>query len=162
MGDREAQLRRALDAIGRFPQTELLRVSPIYESEPWGPVEQADFLNLLAEIRTGLQPEELLRLCKETERAQGRTEGVRWGPRPVDIDILLYDDMTVKTEDLQIPHARMWERAFVLKPLADLRPNLSDPAGRPIISLLEDPEIVSQGVWRHTHSGNEPGSEEHG
>src|SRR5438309_11898483 len=110
MGEREELLGQALNAIGSFPGTSLERVSPTYRSEPWGLVEQPDFLNLVAEIRTSLDPQRLLALCKDTEKAQGRTEGVRWGPRPLDIDILLYDDLQVHTDDLEIPHPQMWER----------------------------------------------------
>jgi 2-amino-4-hydroxy-6-hydroxymethyldihydropteridine diphosphokinase len=158
LGDREKTLSMALEAIERFPTARVLRVSPLYSSEPWGPVEQCDFLNIVAEISTSLAPQDLLKLCKDTEKALGRVDSVRWGPRAVDIDILLYDDLTLKTDTLQIPHASMWDRAFVLKPLADLRPDLRDPGGRPIIDVLESPEIARQGVWLHDERASEPGN----
>lgn len=158
MGDRKTQLRHAVAAIEVFPSTTVLRISPTYRSDPWGPIEQGDFLNLVVEIRTTLSPDDLLAACKDTEKRLGRVESVRWGPRSLDIDILLYDDLSVETSTLQVPHARMWERAFVLKPLADLRPDLRDPAGRPIIDVLESPEIDSQGVWPYETGANEPGN----
>src|SRR5438067_9389317 len=147
MGDREAHLEAGVEAIGRLHGTRVLRRSPLYESEPWGPVEQPNYLNMVVEVATALPPEELLHLCKEIEKEQGRVPGERWGPRPLDIDILLYDDRHIHTESLTVPHPRMWERAFVLLPLADLAPALRGPDGRSIMELLEQESMKSQGVW---------------
>lgn len=149
MGDREAQIEAALKAIGVLPSTRVLRASPLYESAPWGPVEQPNYLNMVVEVETGLDPRALLEGCKEIERKQGRLDGERWGPRPIDIDILLYGDETLKFSGLKVPHPRMWARRFVLLPLADLRPDLAAPDGRPIEEILGDVHIAEQGVWRH-------------
>jgi 2-amino-4-hydroxy-6-hydroxymethyldihydropteridine diphosphokinase len=153
MGDREANLEAGVAAIAPLQGTSLLRRSPLYESQPWGPVEQPNYLNMVIEIATALPPEELLRLCKEIEKQQGRVPGERWGPRPLDIDILLYDDRSIHTESLTVPHPRMWERAFVLHPLADLAPTLRGPDGRSIMEVLEQENMRSQGVWlyQRTH-----------
>jgi 2-amino-4-hydroxy-6-hydroxymethyldihydropteridine diphosphokinase len=152
MGNRRAQLRTAVEAIDRLPSTGVVRESPMYESKPWGKTNQPDFLNLVVEIETALPPQTLLKLCKQIEAEQGRVAGERWGPRPIDIDILLYDERTVRTADLIVPHLRMWERAFVLRPLADLRPDLTGPDGLPIAAYLENEMIASQGVWPASES----------
>jgi 2-amino-4-hydroxy-6-hydroxymethyldihydropteridine diphosphokinase len=149
MGDRQAHLEAGVAAIGQLEGNGVLQRSPLYESEPWGPVEQPNYLNMVIKISTALPPEELLRLCKEIEKQQGRVPGERWGPRPLDIDILLYEDWRIHTESLAVPHPRMWERAFVLRPLADIAPGLRGPDGRSIIELLEQESIRSQGVWRY-------------
>jgi 2-amino-4-hydroxy-6-hydroxymethyldihydropteridine diphosphokinase len=147
MRDPKAQIEAALAAIDRVPTTRVLRRSPLYGSKPWGRTDQPDFVNMVAEVATGLQPHTLLRHLKSIEREQGRTEGERWGPRPIDLDILLFGNRHLRTASLQVPHPRMWERAFVLRPLADLRPDLAAPDGRPLPELLATGEIASQGVW---------------
>ena len=101
-----------------------------------GVTDQPPFLNAAAMITTGLAPHALLRAVKHIERAAGRTAGPRWGPRPLDIDLLLYDDQRVNTPDLIIPHPRLAERRFVLAPLQDLRPDWHDATGRPLAALL--------------------------
>src|SRR5437763_6538942 len=120
LGDRGARLKAGVEAVDRLESTRVVRQSPVYESEPWGPVEQPDYLNMVVEISTELSAEELLRLSKEIEKAQGRVPTERWGPRSLDIDILLYGDRHIRSEALTVPHPRMWERAFVLRPLADI------------------------------------------
>src|SRR6476646_523883 len=109
MGDRMQQLQSALAAISKLPSTRIVKQSPVYETKAWGKIDQLDFLNLVVEIATGLDPHELLRRCKEIEARQGRVPGERWGPRPVDVDILLYGDRHISTGDLTLPHPRMWE-----------------------------------------------------
>lgn len=153
MNDPERQIESALSAISGLPSTTLLRTSPLYSSKPWGKTDQPDFVNIVAEISTGLDPNSLLRHAKQIEAEQGRTEGERWGPRPVDIDILLYGDRRLRSDILTIPHIRMWERRFVLQPLADLRPDLISPDGRTINDLLSHADIASQGLWRIIDSG---------
>jgi 2-amino-4-hydroxy-6-hydroxymethyldihydropteridine diphosphokinase len=147
MDNPEAQIEAALAAIDRLPTTHLLRRSPIYGSKPWGPVEQADYLNMVAEISTQLEPLALLKRLKRIEKEQGRVLGEKWGPRPIDIDILLYGDRHIEAEGLTVPHPRMWERAFVLRPLADLAPDLERTEGVPINELLNRESIAKQGVW---------------
>jgi len=146
MGEREAQIEAALRALGRLPDTRVLRKSPWYESKPWGKTDQPDFLNMVVEISTNLAPHTLLRHCQSIEKAQGREEGEKWGPRPIDIDILLFGDRRIRTATLVLPHARMWERHFVLRPLADLLPDLNGPGNTPIVDMLQKDEIASQQV----------------
>jgi 2-amino-4-hydroxy-6-hydroxymethyldihydropteridine diphosphokinase len=141
------QLETAVAALRLLPITRVLRLSPLYKSRALGKTDQPDFLNMVVEIDTELQPGPLLKQVKQIEAAQGRTPGEHWGPRPVDVDILLYGDRKVDTPTLVIPHPRMWERAFVLRPLADLAPDLLAPDGTLITKLLEHEEIASQGVW---------------
>jgi 2-amino-4-hydroxy-6-hydroxymethyldihydropteridine diphosphokinase len=105
----------------------VLKRSTMIETEPWGVTEQPSFMNMVIEIMTDLNPAELLALLKKTERASGRTGTIRWGPRIIDLDILFYDDRVVKTPDLEIPHPRISEREFVLRPLAEIAPDIVHP-----------------------------------
>lgn len=146
MGEREAQISTALDALDRLPDTKVLRKSPLYESKPWGKTDQPDFLNMVAEISTRLAPHTLLSHCQNIEKGQGREDGEKWGPRPIDVDILLFGDRRIRTATLVLPHARMWERHFVLRPLADLLPNLVSPDGTPLDQMLQKDEIAGQEV----------------
>jgi 2-amino-4-hydroxy-6-hydroxymethyldihydropteridine diphosphokinase len=128
LGDRGATLRQGvagLEAAG-----DVVAVSPLYETEPvGGPEDQGAFLNLVVELDTADSPRELLRRCQALEMAAHRVRTVRWGPRTLDADVLLVGDLTVDEADLIVPHPRMWERRFVLQPLADLAPELV-PADR--------------------------------
>ena len=152
-GDREAQVEMAIEAIGRLPGTRMLRRSPMYETKPWGYVDQPDFLNLVLEISTTLPPHTLLRHLKHIEKEQGRQESdIRWGPRPIDLDILLYGNRQLRTASLTVPHPRMWERLFVLRPLADLRPDLRAPDGTSIADLLKQERIATQGIKPYDQS----------
>jgi 2-amino-4-hydroxy-6-hydroxymethyldihydropteridine diphosphokinase len=141
------QLEHAIAALSRLPRTELLRRSPMYVSQPWGKIDQPDFLNMVIEIRTALAPEVLLRHCKHIEAEQGRVAGERWGPREVDIDILIYNKRVIRTPSLVVPHPRMWQRMFVLRPLSDLRPDVNSPDGVSILEVLRREDIASQAVW---------------
>jgi 2-amino-4-hydroxy-6-hydroxymethyldihydropteridine diphosphokinase len=112
-------------------------ISMVYESEPTGYAEQPDFWNLVVRVRTRFEPRELLDAVKRIEADLGRRASVRWGPRPIDIDILVYADRLIVEPDLVVPHPRMLERAFVLRPLADIDPDLVHPAsGERIADLL--------------------------
>lgn len=124
MGNREDNLTKAVSAVSGIGETRLLKVSNIYETKPVGFTEQDDFLNMAALIETGLSPLKLLDKLQEVETAMGRVREVRWGPRTIDIDILLYDDIEMNAQRLTIPHPRMLERAFVMVPLRDLDPDL--------------------------------------
>ena len=124
LGDRWALLRGGLAQL-----PDVVAVSPVYETAPvGGPAGQGPYLNLVAELRTAVTPRELLGVAQRAEAAAGRTRKERWGPRTLDVDILLVGDLVVEEPDLQVPHPRMWERGFVLVPLADLAPDLM--AGR--------------------------------
>lgn len=123
-GDREGWLRAAASALARLPSTRLTRISSLYETRPWGLVDQPDFLNLAACLLTSLEPLELLRQTQAIEAQLGRVRTVRWGPRTVDIDLLVYDQLQMATPELTLPHPRMLERAFVLVPLSEIAPDL--------------------------------------
>ncbi|MEP6774453.1 MAG: 2-amino-4-hydroxy-6-hydroxymethyldihydropteridine diphosphokinase [Chloroflexota bacterium] len=153
MDNPPAQLEAAVATLRILPTTHVQRISPLYMSKAWGKTDQADFLNMVVEIDTALPPASLLREVKQIEAAQGRTRGERWGPRPVDIDILLYDKQEINTPTLLIPHPRMWERAFVLRPLADLAPDLLSSGGTPITALLRQEPLASQVVWPYPSAG---------
>src|SRR6476469_625651 len=147
LDDPKAQIDAAIAALAKLPRTKVLRESRTYVSKPWGKLDQPDFLNMVVEIRTGLAPQTLLRHVKRIEQEQGRIESERWGPRQLDIDILLFGERTISTADLVVPHPRMWERAFVLRPLADLRPDLKSPVGESLADLLARHDIAAQGIW---------------
>ena len=151
MGDREAHLDAALAALDRVPGTMIAKRSPLYVTAPWGKTDQPDYLNMVAEISTNLEPHDLLKECKAIERAEGRVPGERWGPRPLDIDILLYNSRQVSSDELQIPHPRMWERAFVLRPLADITSDLEAPDGTTVSEWLRREKIASQGIRRYAN-----------
>ena len=120
LGDRRAYLR---DGLARLP--DLAAVSPVYETEAvGGPSGQGPYLNMVAELWTAATPLELLAIAQQAEASAGRDRAVRWGPRTLDVDILLVDGLTVDLPNLQVPHPRMWERGFVLVPLADLAPEI--------------------------------------
>lgn len=125
----------AVRELARLPATRVVRLSSLYETRPWGLANQPDFYNQVAELSTQLAPLELLRHALAIEARLGRQRAVRWGPRTVDIDLLLYDDLQVQTPELTLPHPRMLQRAFVLVPLAELAPQLR-VAGRTIAEHL--------------------------
>lgn len=136
VGDRRARLAAALRAIARIGVVDA--VSPVYASAPIGFADQPDFWNLVARVHTTLEPDRLLAAVKQIEAELGRTPTFRNGPREIDIDILLYDDV-VRTADPIIPHPRMHERAFVVRPLADLDRSLRDPrTGTRWVESLDD------------------------
>ena len=118
MGDRESYLDMAIDELNKDRYTKVTKVSDFIETEPYGGVEQDDFLNGCLEIETLREPEELLNLVNAIEKDAGRKRIIHWGPRTLDIDILLFDDLVYDSEDLHIPHAEMHKRAFVLQPLS--------------------------------------------
>lgn len=141
LGDREKNLFRALDSLAQF--VHVTRASSIYETEPVGVREQPWFLNLVCLGTTSLSPVDVLRRIKRIEIEMGRTEGIRFGPRPIDIDILFYDRLIQLSPALTIPHPRLHERAFVLVPLVEIAPQLVHPRLRlPVRSLLE--QLASQ------------------
>jgi len=137
LGDRRAALDAALAALGARPDIEVVAISRVRETDPWGPVEQPRFLNAAAAVATTLSPRELLDALLAVERELGRTrEGPRWGPRTIDLDLLLYGDAQIDEPGLTVPHPRLAERLFVLEPLLDLDPSLVVPGAGNVESLL--------------------------
>ena len=127
LGDRDQNLAQAVNALNAGPELAVLRTSGIYETAPWGLTNQPDFLNTAAEISTTLSPRQLLDRIKDLEHQLGREAGPRFGPRLIDIDILLFGDLVVDEPDLRIPHASLHLRAFALVPLAELTPDSVHP-----------------------------------
>ena len=123
LGDRLATLQRAIDLLGAQPGIDVVRTSRVWETDPVGGPDQPDFLNIVAEVQTELEPHALLDAVNRIEASLGRTRDVRWGPRTIDIDILLIDQLTIDDDRLTVPHPRMHQRAFVLLPLIDLIPD---------------------------------------
>ncbi|QHW35126.1 2-amino-4-hydroxy-6-hydroxymethyldihydropteridine diphosphokinase [Paenibacillus rhizovicinus] len=120
VGDRAKLLQDALLMLERHPDIKVLRVSAVYETEPVGYTDQPAFLNMAAALDTSLSPLQLLRAMLGMELQLGRTRDVRWGPRTIDLDLLLYEGVAMSGEELTLPHPRMMERAFVLVPLSDV------------------------------------------
>jgi 2-amino-4-hydroxy-6-hydroxymethyldihydropteridine diphosphokinase len=146
-GNRLANLRAAREALGRHG-VEVVASSSVYETAPQGEVtDQPDFLNACLRIRTGLDPEALLDVCKQVERELGRADGVRHGPRPIDVDVLLLDNLEHHSERLTLPHAEVTKRRFVLEPLLELDPELRLPDGRALAEAL--PAVADQRVTPH-------------
>jgi 2-amino-4-hydroxy-6-hydroxymethyldihydropteridine diphosphokinase len=137
VGDREAMLRGARDALGAHG-IEVLASSSAYETDPQGELlDQPDFLNACLRVRTTLGPEQLLDACKAVERALGRQAGgPRHGPRPIDVDLLLLGDVEYHSERLSLPHPEVTSRRFVLEPLLELDPDLALPDGTALAGLL--------------------------
>ena len=127
LGDRLANLKRAIEKIEEPSQIMLTKVSPVYETEPVGRENQGWFLNLVLQVETSLEPFALLERLSSIEDQMGRKREKRWGSRNIDLDILLYDTRMVDSERLTIPHPRMHERRFVLVPLAQIAPKLLHP-----------------------------------
>jgi 2-amino-4-hydroxy-6-hydroxymethyldihydropteridine diphosphokinase len=126
LGDRQGTLARAVAGL-----PDVVAVSRLYETEPvGGPAGQGPYLNLVVELDTELGPHQLLEVARRLEADAGRRREVRWGPRTLDVDVLLVGDRVVADDDLVVPHPRMWERRFVVEPLAELAPELVPPEAR--------------------------------
>lgn len=121
IGDRKSNIEKAIELL-KDEGIEIIKLSKIIETKPQGGPPQPKFLNAAASIRTQLRPRALLISLKKIEKKMGRAKGVRFGPRIIDLDILFYGDLRLKTRQLEIPHPRIWERQFVLKPLRSLVP----------------------------------------
>ncbi len=141
LGDRLAALTEALRVLDATPGLRLSACSSVYETEPWAIADQPNFLNIVAAFETTLTPVDLLAECKRVESLIGRTESYRWGPRLIDVDILLYGGRRISVDDpdLQIPHVRLAQRAFALVPLAEIAPDIQvPPDGTTAQALLAD------------------------
>jgi len=148
IGNRLEYLQQAVRLLQQLESVDVRQVSSVYETDPVGYEDQAAFLNMVVEIDTTWNPHEVLRKCNEIEVQLGRTREIHWGPRTVDLDILLYNEENMKTEDLIIPHPRMMERGFVLIPLVELQADLVDPQSKQLI--LEVAQVQKEGVhlWK--------------
>ena len=137
VGDREATIRQAIELLGSSPDVVVVGVSTLRETEPWGPVSQPPYLNGALALETDLGPRALLELLLDVERRLGRRRaGERWGPRTIDLDLLLYDELSVDEPGLTLPHPRLHERRFALEPLVELAPAASVPGRGPVSELL--------------------------
>jgi 2-amino-4-hydroxy-6-hydroxymethyldihydropteridine diphosphokinase len=124
LGDRLGHLQRAVEALAATAGISVVAVSSVYETAPVGGPAQDDFLNAVIAVDTDLAPPDLLAVAMAVEQLAARVRTVHWGPRTLDVDVLLYGDEQVSSADLQVPHPRMYERAFVLAPLHDVAPDL--------------------------------------
>lgn len=129
LGDAPAAVLGAIDALGQLPGTTLVRASRLYRTAAWGVAEQPDFINAVAMLDTGLEPVALLEALLQIERDAGRdrSAATRWGPRALDLDLLLYADRVIDIAGLRVPHPHLHERAFVLVPLVEIAPDVRIP-----------------------------------
>ena len=147
LGDRLSHLRAAAHTLDTHPSLKLIGKSRIYETAPvGGPLGQGPFLNAVLQLETSLPPRPLLELLFAIERAQGRERQLRWGPRTLDLDLLLYGAEIIQEPDLIVPHPRLAERAFVLEPLTELAPNLKLPGQKQLLRDLLH-QVDRAGVW---------------
>ncbi len=157
IGDREYNLKRAIKMLQEDDNVEIRKVSSIYETAPVGYVEQAVFLNIAVLIETSYSPLKMLELCQSVENDLGRVREVRWGPRIIDLDILLYNQDNIDSENLIVPHPRMFERAFVLVPLMEIANAPLTGFLQKADSILSKMDIVQEGInkWKITNSVEE-------
>lgn len=150
MGNREEYLKKAIQKINHHSSISVEDISSIYETNPIGYTDQAEFLNMVIKINTDLSALELLNVLQEIEKLLDRKREVKWGPRTLDLDILLYNHENIETEQLIVPHPRMHERAFVIIPLYELNKDISIPTIKEpltsIIDRLQDKEGVR--IWK--------------
>lgn len=142
MGDKNANIKKAIQKM-ETDSVRVVQVSPFYETKPMGPVEQENFINCAAEIKTILTPAELMKFLLDMETEMKRERKVKWGPRTIDLDVLLFDDLILSLDEIIIPHPRMHERLFVLIPLNDIAPNIVHPLLRKrIIEIKSEVEKI--------------------
>jgi len=138
LGDRKRNIEKAIALLGKTSKIKFSSVSKFYETAPVGYKEQPDFLNAAIKIETTLKPLKLLAVCQSVERRLKRVRTIRWGPRTIDIDILLYGELITTSDKLTIPHPEMHKREFVLKPLNDIAPGVIHPlSGKTVAELYE-------------------------
>ncbi|WP_276898628.1 2-amino-4-hydroxy-6-hydroxymethyldihydropteridine diphosphokinase [Frischella perrara] len=148
LGDPLQQAENAIAAIEQIPQTSVIKISPFYRSKPLGPQDQPDYLNAVIKIITELSPLALLKALQTIELNLGRVRKAnRWGPRTLDLDILLYDNQVIQSEELTIPHYDMYNREFVLYPLFDIAPDLILPNQVPLKILINKVPINNMTFW---------------
>lgn len=136
LGNKKENIQQALKLLNEIEGISVIKISSFYETEPVGYEDQDWFINAVVQIETLFPPQELLKIFKNIEQKLGREKSLRWGPRKIDLDILFYDNIIYKTDDLEIPHPRLHERAFVLVPLAEIDKELMHPVYNKSISDL--------------------------
>lgn len=159
LGDREKRLYHALAMLNGHPSIRIEACSSIYETDPYGPVEQPDFLNMVAQLTTTLSPLELLKTMQKVEQDLDRKRLIHWGPRTIDLDILLYNKENIKMENLKIPHPELEKRDFVILPLCEIAPNLTLPDHEESLVTLQMKFSNSKGVrlWKQNNGAGEFG-----
>jgi 2-amino-4-hydroxy-6-hydroxymethyldihydropteridine diphosphokinase len=150
IGNRYDNLTNAIKILTAYSDIQLVNYSSVYETDPVGYVEQDLFLNMVIEIKTALSALELLERCLKVESELGRKREIRWGPRTIDLDILTFNQENIETEKLIVPHPRMLERAFVMIPLLEIKPNLHLLGmEKPITALLNElPDKEGVRIWK--------------
>ncbi|KMJ56701.1 2-amino-4-hydroxy-6-hydroxymethyldihydropteridine pyrophosphokinase [Bacillus sp. LL01] len=147
-GDRAGYLHEAVEKIGRHEQITVEQESSIYETDPVGYTEQDKFLNMVIKVKTQLSPVDLLKVLQGFEHFFGRKREIHWGPRTLDLDILLYNQENIETEELNVPHPRMWERAFVFIPLIEIAESQDLPIEINRKELLAQQDREGVHVWK--------------
>ncbi|WP_423408699.1 2-amino-4-hydroxy-6-hydroxymethyldihydropteridine diphosphokinase [Heyndrickxia sp. MSNUG] len=150
MGDRYEYLKKAILLLEGHEEISVVNTSSIYETDPVGFTDQDQFLNMAVKVSTNLHPYELLDVCLKIEEKLGRKREIRWGPRTLDLDILLYNQENIETEKLTIPHPRMDERAFVILPLIEMNPTIMLPTmEKPLETCLQSiPDKEGVRIWK--------------
>ncbi len=148
IGDRQLHLEEATRLLNETKELSIVKTSSFYETDPVGYTDQDAFLNCVIEVTTDLEPYDVLSHCMHVEQELKRKRIIRWGPRTIDVDVLLYDDLVMTDEKLTIPHPRMHERAFVLIPLYELNQNIKIQ-NRPIKELID--QVSDDGIRKLTH-----------
>ncbi|MFC7687648.1 2-amino-4-hydroxy-6-hydroxymethyldihydropteridine diphosphokinase [Ureibacillus sp. GCM10028918] len=157
MGEREQNLQLAVQLLKEKPHVTVKTISSIYETAPVGYVDQPAFLNIALEIETSHPAMDMLKICQSVENELGRVREIRWGPRIIDLDILLYNNDNIETEQLIVPHPRMFERAFVLVPLLEMANGFQTPQVERAKSSLESMDLAGEGItkWKTLNSVEE-------
>ncbi|QFK69861.1 2-amino-4-hydroxy-6-hydroxymethyldihydropteridine diphosphokinase [Pradoshia sp. D12] len=150
VGDRESNLKDAISELAAVPEIEIISLSSIYETNPVGYLEQGKFLNMVVCINTTFDAQTLLVTCMKIEQNLGRKREIRWGPRTIDLDILLYNQENIVTKNLIVPHPRMLDRAFVVIPLVEIDKDIILPnMEKPIREIMDDiPEKEGVRIWK--------------
>lgn len=154
LGDREQQLQQALKRLTALADIRVAAVSNIYETKPVGDTDQPDFLNMAAMVETTLTPIELLKRCLSVETDMGRVRTRRWGPRIIDVDLLIYNEIAVETSELRLPHPEIANRSFVLIPLKDIAPELQLSKGKSVGEMADACLASEQNdvlLWKKVH-----------
>ncbi|PFK36834.1 2-amino-4-hydroxy-6-hydroxymethyldihydropteridine diphosphokinase [Bacillus cereus] len=146
IGDRYTYLSQAIELLNKNPHIRVEDISSVYETDPVGYTDQNRFLNLVIKISTNLLPQELLEVTQKVEVGLGRKREIRWGPRTVDLDILLYNQENIESENLIVPHPRMFERAFVIVPLLEINQDIKQNISRSQVDEMKRREGVT--VWK--------------